>query len=293
MVRIFIIVCIFCIINCTTVFSQKRDILQESIDNQSYFITDGLSPRGIPIDLNVFDLEDKKNLNKNSVYNKIITCSTKDFGDKWGRPTNVHETIHVINNALSNSRRGYRAFYIGEGKAVWLQEPNIVMDDILDYIPQILRGYRFPLYFIKQKKIWNEVALYPVEEWSAYIGGAECAVDDYLRYKIDPTVFQSTKFKDLTKQRSDEVSGSLEFAIYCTALAMAVKYKDSDYWLEEEQFKKLIKYFLVKSEYIFFKGKDIFPSEKQDELLIKLQKYPESRSIRNFLNKEFDGVFIQ
>tara|TARA_B100002019_G_scaffold293521_1_gene321897 strand:+ start:8585 stop:9493 length:909 start_codon:yes stop_codon:yes gene_type:complete len=270
-----------------------ENVLQKHYGNTSLDTLESMNARSVPIELEAFELEDKRNLDKNCIFNNVMSYTTKPFSGKWGRPTDVHETVHGINNALSNIKSGYRAFYVGEGKAIWIQEPNVTMDDIVPLIPEELRGYRFPLYFLEQKKHWNDVALYPLEEWCAYIAGAECAVDDYSRYNIDPTKYKSHPYDSATAIRTDEVSGSLEFAIYCTALAMAVSRKDKEYWKNHTQFKRAMKFFLVKAEKIFFEGKDIFKSEKQDKLLNALQNSSEGVNIRNFLRTSFDGVFLE
>ena len=239
-----------------------------------------MSIRSSPIDIDIFKLEDKKHLETDSIYNQVMTCFTKPFGNKHGRSTNAHETVHGINNAISNTRKGYRAFYVGCCRCVWLKEPNLKMKDIIPYIPTILRGYRYHLYFVSQLKSWNDVSLYPVEEWSAYISGAECAVDDHLHNM-------------LPKESADSVSGALEFSIYCTALAKAVKSKDLKYWNTHPEFKNTIKFLLIKSEKVFFEGRDLFPSTKQEILLKNLQTHKEAKPIRDFLITEFDGVFIK
>lgn len=236
-------------------------------------------PRSTPINIEIFTLQDKQGLKPVSIYNKVLTCSTKPFGDRHGRSTNVHETVHGINNALSNSRKGYRGFYCGCGKALWLPDVSISMIDIIPFIPNVLKEYRYTLYFVSQREYWNDVGLYPLDEWSAYICGAECAVDDYNQGK--------------DKENSDSVSGALEFSIYCTALARAVKEKDNQYWINHPEFKNSIQLFLIKSEKVFFEGRNIFPSERQETLLQNLQQHQDAKPIRDFLKKEFNGVFIQ
>ena len=232
------------------------------------------------IDLDIVNVQDRLNLSKNSVYNRTLSYYSKPFGDRHGRSTNVHETIHGINSSLSNTRRGYRAFYIGYGKAVWIKEPKIKMVDIIEYIPNSVKGYRFKTYFISQIKSWNDVALYPMDEWVAYLGGAECAVNDYENNISIET-------------NTDAVSGSLEFSIYCVALAMSVREKDNKYWNEYKNFHNAIRLLLNRSESVFFKGKDIFRSEKQEKLLENFRSSPDCKKMRNFISQEFNGVFIQ
>lgn len=236
--------------------------------------------RYTPIGLNVFKLEDKQNLEKNCVYNNVISYYSKPFGNRHGRTTNVHETIHGINNYLSNKKKGYRAFYIGYGKAIWIKEPKIKMTDIIPYIPESVQGYRYKLYFVSQLKDWNSVGLYPIEEWTAYIGGAECGVDDYKK-----GIYQKTN--------SDEVSGALEFSIYCVALSMTIKEKDNTYWNEHKNYRNSIMLLLNRSEEVFFSGVDIFKSKKQEKLLYNLQNKTDCKNMRDFITEYFNGVFLK
>lgn len=217
-------------------------------------------------------------------YNQVLSYSKQEpFGDEHGRSTNAHETVHGINNELRNYyktslKKNVNAFYAGEGMGVIVENPNITMKHIIPYIPKVLMGYRYNMYFVKQINDWNSVPTYPIDEWSAYIAGAECAVNDTIN--------------DIATEKSDCVSGSLEFSIYCTALALAVKNNDPDYWRNNKQFKNTLQYFLIKSEKVFFEGQDIFPSVKQDKLLENLRHHDDAKELRDFLVSEFQGVFI-
>ena len=76
----------------------------------------------------------------------------------------------------------------------------------------IILTYLIPLkvidihYFVKQLKSWNNVCLYPVDEW-VHISGAGVTVDDHMNNMY---------------QNYDSVSGALEFGILY-ALAKAIK----------------------------------------------------------------------
>jgi hypothetical protein len=219
-----------------------------------------------------------------SIYNLVMSCSKeKPFGDDHGRSTNVHETVHGINNILRNQykkeyNKNINGFYAGDGYGIILENPKLTLRDIVPYIPDALRGYRYELYFVKQLGDWNDTPTYPIDEWSAYIAGAECAVDDISR--------------GIPIQKSDYVSGALEFSVYCTALAMAVKDKDINYWNNNIQFKNTIQYFLIKAEKVYAEGCDKFPSEKQDILLNNLRNNKDSENLRQFLLNEFQGIFV-
>lgn len=246
----------------------------------------GPGERIISVGLRLVDIikyREQKNIDR--IYDEILSHSKAEpFGDHHGRSTNAHETVHGINNMLRNdytkiSKKRMNGFYAGAGKGILIEEPSITMKHIIPYIPTVVRGYRFQLYFEKQLGDWNDTPTYPIDEWSAYIAGAECAVDDHVNGNIE-------------EQKADSVSGALEFSIYCTALAMAVKNNDKEYWSSNTQFKYAIKYFLIKSEKVFFEGKESFPSKIQDELLMHLRNHVDTTEMREFLIDEFEGIFV-
>jgi hypothetical protein len=240
------------------------------------------SLRSTPINIPIFKLKDYHNLPKNTIYSEVLSYSKhKSFGNDHGRPTNIHETVHGINNYLNNTfaSQKVRGFYAGNGRAILLQQPDIKLSNVPSYIPTILREYRYKTYFVQLLNTWNDVPLYPIDEWSAYIAGAECAVDDFRN-----------NIKE--KERFDSVSGALEFSIYCVALAISVKNDNSIYWYTYPEFKNTIHFYLIKSEKIFFEGKDIFPSKAQEKLLYNLRTHEDAVYIRNFLATEFDGIFL-
>lgn len=241
--------------------------------------------REVPIHLDLILIEKFRELPENSVYNDIMNHSkSPPFGDKHGRNTNAHETVHGINSYLRNKymkelKKNINGFYAGNGYGILLENPNLRLRHVAPYVPQSVRGYRYPLYFEKQLQDWDDTPTYHIDEWAAYIAGAECSVDDFNN-------------KIIYSEKSDSVSGSLEFAIYCTALALAVKDMDKNYWENNTQFRAVIQYFLIKAEKVFFEGKDLFPSQKQDLLLNNLRNSEDCTEFRKFLKEEFQGVFI-
>lgn len=252
--------------------------------NISYSVNQA-SDRVISVGLVLVDIQKYRELLPHTIiYNEILSHSKqKPFGDEHGRTTNAHETVHGINSELRNHfkiklNKNVNGFYAGAGKGIIIQNPAIQLRDVIPYIPSILRGYRYNLYFVKQLGDWNEVPTYPIDEWSAYIAGAECAVDD--------------KKQKLNHEKSDCVSGVLEFSIYCTALALAVKNNDPNYWNNNQQFKNSIQYFLIKSEKIFFEGQETFPFKEQDQLLDYLRNHSDTQELRTFLLTEFQGIFV-
>jgi hypothetical protein len=273
---------------CTALFFDSTGVADDYhfVFNKVYNVRYSAKSRVISVGLRLFDLKKHRDLMpKDTVYNEVLSYSEEvPFGDEDGRSTNVHETVHGINAAIRNKykimlKKNLNGFYAGSGKGILVENPPLKIRDIIPFIPEVVRGYRYNLYFVKQLGDWNDTPTYPMDEWSAYIAGAECAVDDAIR--------------DIRlKEKSDSVSGALEFSIYCSALALAVKTKCKDYWDNNEQFKNVIKYYLIKSEKAFFEGQELFPSPKQDLLLFHLREHKDAAELRNFLLLEFDGIFV-
>ena len=215
-----------------------------------------------------------------SVYHDVTSHFNTSFGDKHGRSTNVHETAHDIHARERNKRfesvGKCNAFYCLNGRIVVLKDPKLTVRQIL--VPSVLRSYRYKLYFEDQLVYWDEKPTYPLEEWSSYILGGECAVEDHDM--------------GLPAEKSDAVSGCLEFSIYSVATAMAVKKLDSKYWDSEPNFKRFIRFNLGRAEKTFFKGRDTFKSERQESLLKTLRTHEDATEIRNFMVKEFGEFFL-
>jgi len=222
------------------------------------------------------------------IYKDVLEHSKQNpFGDESGRNINVHETAHGIHSEIRNSyekelkRYDLNAFYCLNGDAILLKEPKVTIRHVIKYVPEKLRSYRWKLYFVEQLKDWDDKPTYILDEWVAYILGSKCAVDDHQ--------------KGIITHRSDAVSGCLDFSIYATAFAMAVKEHDPEYWNKQPQFKAMINYHLIQAEKTLGAGLDIeaFNSEKQDRLYYSLLYDESAEEIRKFLVSEFDGVFIQ
>jgi len=273
-----IVVLFLCLMPCVSMAEGRFHTF-----NVSYTVKS--STRVISVGLVLVDLEKYREILPDTLtYNQILSYSKeKSFEDIHGRSTSAHETVHGINSELRNSykkllKKNVNGFYAGDGKGIVVLNPSIHMRDIVPYIPTILRGYRYNLYFVKQLGHWDDVPTYPIDEWSAYIAGAESAVDD--------------SEMGIGTEKSDCVSGALEFGIYCTALALAVKNNDTEYWDKNIQFKNAIQYYLIKSERIFFKGQEKFPFAEQDKLLEHLRNHKDAKELREFLLKEFQGIFV-
>lgn len=230
----------------------------------------------------------QKNISDNGkIYKDVLSYSKQEpFGDDAGRHINVHETAHGIHSDIRNEyqkKLGYElnALYNLDGNIILVKEPNIRMRHVIQFVPEKLRSYRWQLYFVQQLPHWDDKPTYILDEYAAYILGSKCAVDDHNL--------------GIVTQKSDAVSGCLDFSIYATAFAMAVKTYDPDYWNNHPEFKEIIKYLLIQAEKTLGEGLNIqaFNSEKQDMLYYNLLNDAHGESLRQFLVEEFEGLFIQ
>lgn len=221
-----------------------------------------------------------------SVYNDVLSHSpVVPYGDKNGRSTNVHETAHGIHSYLRNKytnelSKRVNGFYVLEGRAVIVEEPNIKKSQINRFVPQNLRSYRYNTYLAEQKA-WDDVPLYIYDEWVAYVLGGKSAIDDV----------ENGRHND---QWSDGVSGCLDFSIYAIATAMAVHEHDPEYWKNNKQFRDFTIWMLRESYETFMAGRNMkeFRWDKQEELLKELLTSKEAEPMRLFIVEHLDGIWL-
>lgn len=221
-----------------------------------------------------------------TVYSDVLSHSEHEpHGDKDGRYTNVHETAHGIHNILRNKfkplfNKSINALYCLNGKCVIIEDPNIKIRHVHKYIPLVLRSSRYKLYLIDQLQYWDDVPTYLLDEWNCYILGAECAIND--------------SNNNINLEKTNAVSGALEFSLYCTAMCMAIKDNDPEFWNNNDQFRSFMKYNLIRSERVFGAGVRVpeFINKEQDRLQNALLNHEDAEPIREFLKLEFDGIFV-
>lgn len=222
-----------------------------------------------------------------TVYGDIIShVKGAPFGAAHGRSTDAHETSHGIHNELRNSYqqklgRRVNGFYALEGRGVIIDEPGIKMSHAVAFIPENLRSYRYKLYMVQQLKDWNDTPLYILDEWTAYVNGGMCGVDDIAKGKHK-------------EGWTDLVSGCLDFSIYTTALCMAVKKNDPEYWEKNPQLKNYVIWQMKRAEKTFLTGRVLKECkwETQDKLLLQLLTSTEAAPMRAFLKDELDGIWL-
>lgn len=220
------------------------------------------------------------------IYSDIFNHSKQDPYTKSSRRINAHETSHGITSELRKYyetlwKTKLNVFYVLNSKCIILNESKSTMSQVIEYIPPILRSYRYNLYFVEQIKNWDDMPSYIIDEWNSYILGSMVAVEDYEN--------------NIPQDRGDAVSGCLDFSIYAVCFAMSVKDNDPEYYSEYKEFKEAIKYLLIQAEKTFNKGMTIEPfvTATQIKLLNDLRTHKDAQDIRQFLIDEFDGIFVK
>lgn len=230
------------------------------------------------------EIPKQREINDFGIYKDVLSYSVeKPFGNAHGRPTNVHETAHGIHATYRNIyykalKTRVNALYMLEGRIAIVKEPEFLIEHIRPHVPAPLQGYRFQLYFVEQLRYWNDRPLYVFDEWTAYICGGESAVDDFSRANLTTG--------------ADSVSGCLEFSVYAVATYLAAKQRAADYLQQEPQLKRVLHYNLTRAEQVFYAGREVFKSTKQEALYNALQTHPAAEPIRVCLRDEFDGMFL-
>lgn len=178
-----------------------------------------------------------------SVYEDVLShCTRPNRGD--GRYTDAHETAHFISSEIRNAHSGHNnGFYIADGKGVVVDHPKITIGDIAGYIPTVLRGFRYQLYLVDQRRYWDNEPLYIAEELNCYIIGGSVAVDDAKNGR--------------RLERTDAVAGAFEFSIYCVAMCMAVKDNDPGYWEKDKQFHEFMELSFARADTVFEAGRKV------------------------------------
>jgi hypothetical protein len=226
--------------------------------------------------LQVVPVRQRRRPSDESVHADILAhCSQPSVGD--GRYTDAHETSHMISADVRMDNPGRNnGFYLLGGVAAVVQQPGLTIRDVADYVPPTLRGSRYELYLVQQQRHWNDEPLYILEEWHCYTLGAMTAVDDVLNNR--------------PLQRTDAVSGTLEFRVYGAALAMAIKERCPDYWRNNAQFRRFLCWQIDESENAFGIGRSVpeFRSINQERFLAKYEGSSDGQRVQQFLQEARD-----
>lgn len=216
--------------------------------------------------------EHKRLASDGSVYADIINHHREEFKDFGDRIVTAHETTHFLNAHLRNKytvalKRRVNAFYVGRDRFVLLDEPGVKKSDVIAFVPAGLRGDRFALYVENQKE-WDDTPLYLFDEWVAYVNGSEVALEEAAKKK--------------PAGRSNDLFACVEFAVYATALGMAVEKHDARYFASNTQFRAFLAWHVQRSLAVYRKGAARPEFAWKPEYYRLLKSGDEGRAVREF-----------
>jgi hypothetical protein len=125
------------------------------------------------------------------------------------RVTWCHETTHGVHSALRN-HYGLPAFYPGGGKFALVEPPAVTLGEVAAAVPPQLRGNRYQLYLVSQRRDWDRDALYVWDEWVAYDNGTTTGIEEGGRSQVGA---------------SDDAVACIELSGYALAVAAAARRK--------------------------------------------------------------------
>lgn len=214
-----------------------------------------------------------RRINEDTLYAKIINTAASPYM-QHGRPTSAHETVHDINSELREKKGDRNGFYLTSGKGYVTMEPRIKLSDIRSKVPQSIRGHRYNLY-LNNSPGWESQPLYIIDEWSAYIAGAEVYLEDVKLGRL--------------QEKTDQLYGPVEFSFYSLALCMVLEEKDPEFF-KNPQFQLFIQELLNQSLRIYEKrGEHSFTSG--DLVVQSFRNAEDCKPMREFSKKYFKGVW--
>ena len=151
------------------------------------------------------------------------------------RVTWCHETTHGVHSALRNSYRS-PAFYPGGGKFALVEPPAVTLGEVAAVVPPRLRGTRYQLYLVNQRREWDRDPLYVWDEWVAYDNGTTTGIEE------GGSPGPGT---------SDDAVSCIELSGYALAVAAAARRKGQPV---SEQFREFLAWELRRSLGLYVKA---------------------------------------
>lgn len=201
----------------------------------------------------------------------------------------AHETTHGINAHVSNQNydggRRKTGLYVGDNRAVVLENPNMRKSDVKNQIPDALRGSRYNLYLNGQSSFENEPH-YLLDEWAAYTNGLQTGVEMGRN----------------GQGRGGNIvglgtMGALEFTAYAFAEAKAISEKDPTYWSSEKgkQFKEFMAWHGLRAMDLVREGNRLEQSKEsgQDRYLENFRSGASAQQLRDFISREFGEDYLR
>ena len=220
------------------------------------------------------------------VLTDIVQHLPTTYGDTYADPDFVtygHETTHGIHAHLRNNfdatGRATNAFYVLEGRAVFVVEPAIRKSEVAFFVPESLRGPRYELYVVGAGER-EDSPLYIWDEWVAYTNGGAVGVD-----RVHAGLW--------TEGWRDAVAGPLELTVYAIAVAMAVEELDPVYFREYRQFREFLAFHARRAMDIYREGAamETFAAEEQETYLRALWESEDAEAMRAFVTRHFGSAW--
>lgn len=199
------------------------------------------------------------------------------------RDTDAHENTHLIDASIRNDivistnfKRNVEAFYVGGDRAVVVDQPNLKLLQVAEFVPAKLREGRFRTYLHTQpttQPILNGMPLYVWYEWNGYVNGSTVTVEDAEAGRPNPL------------GKNDCVFANVEFMVYSMALGMAVEQHDPEYFQTNTQFKNFLVWQAHRSMAIYHRGYRFPDLQWNPEYINELRTGPGGRTIREFMER--------
>lgn len=254
----------------SSLFAQRNNLLPDM-------------PSALPV-LKMVRVQKYERVAGGSVYADVMNhCDPRGMNQPvvgHSRPTNAHETAHMVHANMRNSHGGRVAgIYLLNGKGVILKEPGIKKSWVSKFVPASLRESKHDLYILGNSGDEDAPIGSLCDEWNAYIIGCLVAMEDKEAGISDDDAI-------------DRAEGNLELGIYCVAMAMAIEKYDRDYWDNYPEFKTFMAWQWKRAKEVFGKGSRAFPFHTQDELLKNLRESPDAEDMRKFIKTHLNGAWL-
>ncbi len=244
--------------------------------------------------LDFVDFPDQKNAS-GSGWGDVLTDIENHLPASYGTTyrdsdaiTHGHETTHGINSHLRNHHGPdgvkVNGFYVGDDRAVILEEPGIRKQDVAPYVPASLQESRYRMYISNRESwsmAWDDQPLYVFDEWTAYTNGSQVGVD------------QASHGQWRGGWR-DGMMGTIEFTVYSFALAQAVAEKDPDYFSSNDNFRAFIAFQAERAMTTYREGAQLqeFRWDKQDAYYQSFLEAADAQGLRDFIRQTWGDAFF-
>jgi hypothetical protein len=222
-----------------------------------------------------------------AVLTDIVQHLPRSYGDTYfdaDTVTSGHETSHGIHSHIRNTMNdtGTRAngFYVLDGRACLVREPDMRKSDVAAYIPPALRWSRYGLY-ITGSSDWDDTPLYVWDEWVAYTNGSAVGVD-----RSEAGLWRSGW--------RGTVDGTIEFTVYAMAVGMAAEAREPGYFEREPNFLAFLVWNARRAMRLFRAGRVIpdFAWDEQDDYFERWRTGAEAEEMRSWMRRTLGDAVV-